>query len=129
MAKININFNNKNYSIDESSFAAAASELKQHLSTTMSGSGSVVNFGGNSYNVDSDKLSSATADFVAHLGKIAGSGYKVVVNGVEYPFDISQVQGAVSDLESVLGNLNNPDEVVDIVIVLDEAILDQHVLG
>ena len=129
MAKININFNNVDYSIDESSFAEAAAELQHHLSTTMSGTGSVITIGGISYNIDSTKLSAATTDFISHLGKIAGSGSKVVVGGVEYSFDSTKVEDAVSDLETVLGNLNNPDDVVDIVIVLDEAILDEHVLG
>lgn len=129
MAKLNITFNDINYSIDESSFAEAAAELKQHLSTTMSGSGSVVNFGGVSYNVDSAKLSSATNDFVAHLRKIAGNGYKVVVDGTEYSFDSTKVEDAISALKTVFGNLHNPDDVVDIVIILDEAILDEHVLG
>lgn len=129
MAKINIVFNDINYSIDESSFAAAAAELQRHFSTTMSGSGATINLGGISYNIDSAKLSSATSDFVSHLGKIAGNGSKVVVGGVEYPFDFTKVQDAVTDLETVLGNLNNPDDVVDIVIVLDEAILDYSVLG
>lgn len=127
MAKINIIFNSSTYSIDESAFAEAAAKLKNHLSTNMSGAGTTINFGGVSYNIDSSKLSTATSDFVTHLGKIAGNGSKVIIGGVEYPFDISQVQGAISDLETVLGNLNNPD--VDIVIVLDEAILDEHVLG
>ena len=129
MAKINITFNNNNYSIDESIFNDAAAALRQHLSTTMSGSGATVALGGVSYSIDSTKLSSATSEFVSHLRTIAGNGSKVVVGGVEYPFDIAQVQGAVSDLETVLGNLHNPDEVVDIVIVLDEAILDEHILG
>jgi hypothetical protein len=129
MAKINITFNNKNYSIDESSFAAASAELQRHLSDTMSGSDSVINFGGISYNVDSTKLSAATSEFVSHLGKIAGSGLKVVVDGDEYSVDFTKVQSAVSELETVLDNLHNPDDVVDIVIILDEAILDEHVLG
>ena len=129
MAKINIVFNDINYSIDESSFAEATASLQRHLSTTMSGSGSVVNLGGISYNIDSEKLSSATSDFVSHLGTIAGSGSKVVVNGIEYSFNSAKVQNAVSELETVLGNLNNPDEEVDIVIVLDEAKLDYSVLG
>lgn len=129
MAKINIHFNDVDYSIDESSFAEAFAELQRHLSTNMNGSGSVINFGGISYNVDSAKLSSATNDFVSHLGKIAGSGSKVVIGGVEYSLDSAKVQGAVSELENILGDLNNPDEDVDIVIVLDEAILDSHVLG
>lgn len=128
MAKINIVFNDTNYSIDESSFAAASAKLKDHLSTSMSGSGSVINFGGISYNIDSTKLSSATNDFVSHLGKIAGSGSKVVVGGVEYGIDSTKVQDAISDLETVLGNLHDPS-VIDIIIVLDKAILDEHILG
>lgn len=111
MAKINIVFNNKNYSIDESSFAAASSRLQQHLSTTMSGSGATINFDGISYGIDSTKLSATTNDFISHLGTVAGSGYKVVVNGVEYGVDSTKVAGAVSELETVLGNLNNPDDV------------------
>jgi hypothetical protein len=129
MAKTNIVFNNTTYSIDESSLSAATAELRQHLSTTMSGSGSVITLGGISYNVDSAKLSSATRDLVSHLGTIAGNGSKVVIGGVEYPFDTTMVHGAISDLENIFSNLNNPDDVVDIVIVLDEGILDEHVLG
>lgn len=72
MAKINIIFNDKNYSIDESSFAAASARLQQHLSTVMNGSGAVINLGGTSYNIDSTKLSAATNAFVSHLGTIAG---------------------------------------------------------
>lgn len=129
MAKINIIFNDKNYSIDESSFASASAALQNHLSTTMSGSGATINLGGISYNVDFVKLSNATNDFVSHLGTIAGSGHKVIIGGIEYPIDASKVKISISDLETVLGNLNNPDDVVDIVIILDEAILDEHVLG
>lgn len=129
MAKINITFDNTNYSIDESSFDAATASLQRHLSTTMNGSGATINLGGISYNVDSAKLSNATNDFVTHLGSIAGSGSKVVVGGTEYSFDPTKVEDAVSALKTVLGNLHNPDEAVDIVIVLDEAILDEHVLG
>lgn len=129
MAKINVFFNNKDYFIDESSYAAAAASLKSHLSTVMNGSGTVVNFGGVSYNIDSAKLSSAVNDLVSHFEAIAGNGARVIVNDVEYLIDPDKVKVAVSDLETVLGNLNNPDEDIDIVIVLDEAILDQSVLG
>lgn len=129
MAKINITFDNTNYQIDESSFAEATAELRQHLSTTMSGSGATVTLGGISYNIDSAKLSSATNDFITHLGSIAGSGSKVVVGGTEYSFSSAKVKDAVSTLKTIFGNLHNPDEEVDIVIVLDEAILDEHVLG
>lgn len=125
MAKINIIFNDKNYSIDESSFAAASARLQQHLSTTMSGSGATITLGGLSFNVDSEKLSSATNNFVSHLSKIAGSGSQVTIGGVEYSVGSDKVSGAVAELESVLSGLHEPD----VVIVLDEAILDSHVLG
>lgn len=129
MAKINITFNNKAYSIDESSLAETASELQRHLSTTMSGSGSMINFGGVSYNIDSSKLANATSDLVSHLSKIAGNGLKVIIGEVEYSIDSNKVNNAIFDLETVLGNLNNPDDVIDVVIILDKAILDEHVLG
>ena len=51
MEKINISFNNKDYSIDEQALSAASAALRSHLQTTMSGTDSVVNFGGVSYNV------------------------------------------------------------------------------
>lgn len=111
MAKININFNNANYLIDESSLPAATAALKSHLSTVMNGSGAMINLGGASYNIDSAKLSAATNAFVAHLGTIAGgsggSGSKVTVNGVEYSIDPTKVSGAVAELETVLGGLNS----------------------
>ena len=112
MAKINIIFNDKNYYIDESSFAEAAAELQRHLSTTMHGSGSVINFGGVSYNVDSTKLSAATSDFVNHLGKIAGNGHKVMIGGVEYTVDSAKVQGAVKDIGSILDSFNTGEDVL-----------------
>ena len=113
MAKSNIYFNNKNYSIDDSSLSSAANELKSYLSTTMSGSGATINFGGAPYNVDFTKLSSATNDFVSHLGTISGSGTKIIVGGVERFIDSAKVSTAVSELEEVLGSLSsggsNPD--------------------
>lgn len=72
MAKIDINFNNTNYSIDEASLSTASAALRNHLSTVMNGSGAVINLGGTSYNIDSTKLSAATNAFVSHLGTIAG---------------------------------------------------------
>lgn len=53
------------------------------------------------------------------------NGTKVVVNEVEYFIDPTKIEDAVSELETVLGGLHEPD----VVIVLDEAILDSHVLG
>lgn len=118
MAKIDIIFNDIKYSVEESSFVEAAAKLQSHLSTAMSGSGSVITFGGISYNIDSEKLSNYTDDFVSHLGEIAGGDSKVVVNGVEYFIDSAKVQDAVAGLETVLGNLNSgsempPEEPVD----------------
>lgn len=82
MAKTNIVFNNTSYSIEEASLSAATADLRAHLSNAMNGSGAVIDFGGTSYNVDSAKLTAATNEFVSHLGTIAGSGHKVMVNGV-----------------------------------------------
>lgn len=107
MSKINIHFDNKDYLVDESSFSSATTELSQHLSTTMSGSGAVIKLGGNSYNVDSVKLSTATNEFVSHLGTVSGSGYKVTVGGVEYGINSAKMQNAVAKLNAVLGNLNS----------------------
>lgn len=107
MAKFNIPFNNKDYSVDETLLSPAADSLKNHLSTVMNGTGATINFGGTSYNVDSAKLLAATNDFISHLGTVAGNGYKVIVNGTEYSVGSDKVAGAVSELEVVLGNLHN----------------------
>lgn len=108
MAKTKIIFNNKEYSIDESSLAAATTELQSHLSTTMSGSGAVVSLGGVAYNIDSTKLSTATNNFVSHLGTIDGSGSKVVIGGVEYSVDSNKVSDSVYEFENVLFDLTKP---------------------
>lgn len=105
MAKINIPFNNKDYSIDEASLSPAADSLKNHLSTIMNGTGATINFGGTAYSIDSAKLLAATNDFISHLGIVAGNGYKVIVNGTEYSVGSDKVAGAVSELEIVLGGL------------------------
>lgn len=128
MAKTNIIFNDINYQVDESSLSAAAAELKAHLSTVMSGSGSVINLGGVEYNIDSAKLSTAKNDFISHLGTIAGNGAKVIVGGVEYFIDSAKVSDAVGELETVFGNLGNPVTGGN-VIILDEAVLDSDILG
>jgi hypothetical protein len=109
MSKINISFNNTNYSIDESSFSTATAELKSHLSTIMNGSGATINLGGTAYNIDATKLATETNAFVSHLGTVAGNGYKVMVGGVEYGVDSAKMAGAVAEIEAVLAGLNNPD--------------------
>ena len=117
MSKINVYFNNKDYSIDEQSFSADSNSLKLHLQNVMNGSGATVVLGGQSYEVDSAKLLAATNDFITHLGLVDGNGYKVVVGGVEYSVDSTKVAGAVSDLEIVLSGLNSGDsgEATDVV--------------
>ena len=107
MAKINILFDNKNYQIDEKSLSNATSKLQSHLSDTMNGSGETINFGGQDYSIDAAKLQSSRNDFVYHLGGIAGNGYKVVVDGVEYSVDSEKVADAVSILHTTLGNLQS----------------------
>lgn len=107
MAKTNINFNNKTYQIDESSLSTATSALRTHLSTVMSGTGATINFGGTAYNIDSSKLSAATNAFTSHLATIAGSGHKVMVNGIEYGIDSAKVQGAVSGMHTVFSQLQS----------------------
>ena len=109
MAKTNISFNDNIYSINTSSLSAAYDELSQHLSTTMSGSGTTINFDGTAYGVDSTKLSAAQSNFVSHLGTISGSGHKVVVGGVEYGVDSAKVSGAMTELEAALGGLQSED--------------------
>ena len=109
MAKINIPFNNTNYSIDESTLSTAYADLKSHLSTVMNGTGTTINLDGIAYSIDSAKLASATNDFVSHLGTISGSGSKVVVNGVEYSIDATKMASAISELHTVLGGMQSDD--------------------
>lgn len=55
-------------------------------------------------------MSAATNAFVSHLGTVAGNGYKVMVNGVEYNVDSTKMAGAVADLHAVLGGLQSGGE-------------------
>lgn len=114
MAKININFHDNNYSIDEASLSTAVAELKSHLSTTMSGTGAIINFGGASYNIDSTKLSTVKNDFISHLTTISGIGHKVVIGGVEYYVDADKVKDALAELHGNLVNLIGLDSVEDL---------------
>lgn len=107
MAKTNIIFNNKTYSIDDSSLSAEKSKLEQHLSTTMNGTGAVISLGGTAYNIDSAKLTTARNDFTTHLGTISGNGKKIVIGGVEYSVGSDKVAVAIGELEAVLGGLNS----------------------
>ena len=124
MAKIK--FNNKNYNIDESAIAPAATELQSHLSTEMNGEGAKIIFGGTEYGIDSTKLSAEVTDFIAHLATIAGNGIRVVVGGVEYNVDPSKVAGAMTEVETLLEGLNSG--ATENIAILDEAVLDNCIL-
>ena len=84
MSKLNINFNNSEYSIKESALASAKDSLKTHLSSVMNGSGggnTIITLDGTDYTVDSTKLSTATDGFVAHIGTLAGGLEPIVWDG------------------------------------------------
>ena len=110
MAKINIQFNNTTYAIDESELTPAIDELQTHLSTVINGSGAVINVGDTDYNIDATKLSTATSDFVAYLGTISGTGSKVIIDGVEYSIDSTKVQSAISEFQTTLDNMGEIEE-------------------
>jgi hypothetical protein len=128
MENFNINFNNKNYEIDGSSLAPAATNLQSHLSTAMNGTGSTIKFGDAVYNISSDKLTTAMNKFVTRLGTIAGNGPKVVINGIEYSVDSAKVQGTMTRFEDALSDLSN-SSATDNVAVLDDATLDYVILA
>lgn len=104
MAKINIDFNDTSYEIDETSLSKSIDSLKSHLET-LSGTGTTINFNGTNYNIDSTKFSVATNNLTSYLNTIAGTGKKVVINGVEYGIDSNKVAGAIAKLEDTLNNL------------------------
>ena len=103
--KVNVTFNGTTYSIDTSALESAATTLKTHLTSNMSGTGATIKLGGVSYNIDSTKLANARTKFVTHLGSIAGTGTKVKVNGVEYGIDTAKIADAVAELHEVLGGM------------------------
>lgn len=111
MSTINISFNGKNYSIDESNLSTAIAGLQEYLSTDMSGTGEIINLGGSSYNIDSVKLSNATSDFVAYLNTIAGEGLEVAVNDIVYSVDSTKTSDALVELETILDGSNSGDAV------------------
>lgn len=107
MAKVNIFFNGISYSVDESVLADATAALQSHLLTVMNGTGATINLGGNSYNVDSTKLTDATNTFISHLGTIAGGDEKVVIGGIEYGIDATEISGAITGLQATLDELES----------------------
>lgn len=72
MGKINISFNNKNFNIDESILSEAKAALKEHLLSTMNGTGATVVFDGVTYNIDYTKLLAAEEAFANYLDTISG---------------------------------------------------------
>lgn len=110
MAKINVKFNNKDYQIEESAFAAASEKVVTHLSGEMKGTGATVKFGGIAYDVDSTKLSLSAAVLAAYLETIVGSGVKIVIGGVEYGVDAAKVAGAVTEVETTLAGMGGSEE-------------------
>ena len=113
MAKIDILFNDENYTIDEAQLAEATSALKNHLATVMNGTGATIILDGTTYNVDSVKLTAATNDFVSYLGTISGTGSKITVNGVEYSIDTEKLDDAINELHTVLSNMQTNGEVLN----------------
>ena len=118
MAKKILKFNNIEYEIDDAMLAPATTNLQSHFLTVMNGEGATINLGEAAYNVDYIKLATATNAFVSHLETIAGSGTKVSVNGVEYLVDTAKIQDAIIELETTLGELNNPTPDSESVILL-----------
>ena len=116
MGKINIILKDKDYQIDKSVLAPAATNLQSHLQTEMSGTGTVINLDGVNYNIDSTKLSISRDEFTSHLGTISGNGSKAIVNGVEYSMDSTKLDAATTGLHTTLYRLESgevePDEPV-----------------
>lgn len=125
MAKTNIIFNDKNYSIDDTSLSAATAALKSHMSTVMSGTGASVNLDGVTYDIDSAKLSIEKNSFISHLETIKGSDYKIVIDGIEYGIDSAKVQDATAEIEAALSELQsgNVEESVTRLLSLDDYVL------
>ena len=108
MAKINIEFDGKIYSVDETTLAPLASPLEQALIHQLAGTGAVIRLGGTNYNVDANKLASARNVLTNHLGSVAGTDSKVVVAGAEYGLSKTKLQNATDKMTETLGELFPP---------------------
>lgn len=113
--------NNKTYTIDDNVLDAMRRKLKEHLSTSMSGSGAVVQFDGVDYNVDSVKLQTATSSLRDHLTHMAGSGASIQLAGQTYYVDSELLSSAVEVLDTALNEMA-PDSNITLVS-LDNYIL------
>jgi hypothetical protein len=105
MSKLNISFNNTDYCLDDSKLSTANTDLHNHLSTVLNGTGATVTLGKTVYNIDSAKLFTAADKFTNYLRTISGSGIKVVIDGIEYSVDSTKIQNALSILEGTFNNL------------------------
>ena len=107
MAKINIEFDGKVFTIDESTLTLLASPLEQALVKQLAGTGAVIRFNGNDYNVDANKLASARNVLTDHLSTVAGTDSKVTVNGIEYGLNKTKLQGATDRMSETFGVIGN----------------------
>jgi hypothetical protein len=102
MAKINIEFDGKIYSVDESTLAPLASPLERALIQQLAGTGAVIRLGGTNYNVDANKLASARNVLTDHFGDIAGTDMKATVSGQEYGLSKTKLQNATDTMHETL---------------------------
>ena len=114
MSKLNISFNNKTFNFEESVLSEAKSALKEHLLSTMSGSGATLNLDGTTYNIDSTKLALATSDFTTHLRSMTGDGPKISVGGIEFSVDSTKINKVMLGLSNHFDDLLIPTSVEEL---------------
>lgn len=102
MAKINIEFDGKIYSVDEATLLPLASSLERALIQQLAGTGAIIRLGSTNYNVDANKLASARNVLTDNFGNVAGSDNTVTVNGVEYGLSKNKLQSATDQMNETL---------------------------
>lgn len=105
MAKINIEFDGKIYSVDENKLAPLASPLERALIQQLAGTGAVIRLGSANYNVDANKLASARNVLTNHLGTVSGADSKVTVNGIEYGLSKTKLQSVTDRINETLDSM------------------------
>ena len=105
MAKINIEFDGKIYSVDEATLLPLASPLEKALIQQLAGTGAVIRLGGTNYEVDANKLASARNVLTDHFGNVAGTDSKVTINGAEYGLSKTKLQGATDKMHETLSGI------------------------
>lgn len=108
MAQLNIVLNNKVYLIDETKLSSALNALKAHLSTDLVGNDAAIKLDGVRYGVNATKLNNIAARLASHLETMAGTGHKIVINGVEYNVDSAKVAGAFEELDNAFAAISDP---------------------